>query len=162
MKEGPKADRKSYHQNVVNKRFAIITAEWNHEITHVLRDGAKDFLMEQGVSKNHIIEQEVSGAFELPLAAQYVAQLSNVDAVICIGCLINGETPHFHYISEAVTQSLSSLSIKHNMPFAFGVLTVNNEAQALDRAGGKFGNKGQEAAEAVYHLLSLKEHLKEQ
>ncbi|MCB0737618.1 MAG: 6,7-dimethyl-8-ribityllumazine synthase [Bacteroidetes bacterium] len=158
MKHGPSADRKAYHHDTANAKFGIVVAEWNPEITFTLRDGAVDFLKQQGVAEENIMVKYASGAFELPLAGQYMAK--HVDAVICIGCLIKGETPHFEYISSAVSHQLSELSIKHNKPFAFGVLTVNTEAQALDRAGGAFGNKGVEAAEAVYHLLSLANELK--
>lgn len=157
MKQGPDPKRKAFHPRVKLAKFGIIVAEWNEDITFALRDGAIDFLTSQGVSPANIVVKHVSGAFELPLGAQYMAE--HADSVICIGCLIKGETPHFHYISSAVSQRLSELSISHNKPFAFGLLTVNNEQEAIERAGGKFGNKGVEAAEAAYHLLSVKEEL---
>lgn len=159
MKEGPNPAQQSYSPAIKHKKFGIVYAQWNAEITHVLRDGATSFLLEQGVAKENVLVKAVSGAFELPLAAQYMEPY--VDAVVCIGCLVKGETPHFKYISQTVTQQLSHLSVKHNKPMAFGVLTVNTEEQAFERAGGAFGNKGQEAAEAAYSLLSLAEELRQ-
>jgi 6,7-dimethyl-8-ribityllumazine synthase len=98
----------------------------------------------------------VPGTFELPLGGQYFAELDNVDAIILLGCVIQGETRHFDYICEGVTQGTKDLNLKYNKPFIFGVLTTNNEQQAKDRAGGKLGNKGDEAAITAIKMLDLK------
>lgn len=153
-KEGPDHKRKVFHDQIKKARYGIVYAEWNSHITEALRDGAYNLLQELGVPEKNILVQSVSGAFELPLGALYLSQ--QCDAVICIGCLIKGETPHFHYISEVVSHRLSELNIQQGKPFSFGLLTVNNEEEALARAGGEFGNKGAEAAEAAVNLLSLK------
>jgi len=156
MKEGPSLNRKPFHAKVSEARIAIVYAEWNSEITEALRDGALATCAEAGISKEHISVKEVSGAFELPLGVKYAINSAKFDAVIAIGCLVKGETPHFHYISESVTHRLSELSVVHSVPVGYGLLTVNKYEEAEARAGGAFGNKGAEAAEAALHLLSLK------
>lgn len=127
-------------------RFGIIAAQWNAHITSPLYQGAYDFLIKQGASAENILSFTVPGSYELTSAADLLLANQAVDAVICIGCLIKGETPHFEYISEAVSQGLTNVGLKHTKPVIFGVLTTNTEEQALDRAGGKHGNKGEEAA----------------
>ncbi|MFY0673477.1 MAG: 6,7-dimethyl-8-ribityllumazine synthase [Bacteroidia bacterium] len=159
MKEGPNPSRKSFHPKVKQGQFGIVVAEWNSEITHTLKDGAFETLIGLGVPKENIKTFEVSGAFELPLGLNYLIEKGGFDALIGIGCLVKGETPHFHYISEVVSHRLSEMSVQHNLPIGFGLLTVNTYQQALDRAGGKYGNKGQECAEAVANLLSFKYEL---
>ncbi|RYD81681.1 MAG: 6,7-dimethyl-8-ribityllumazine synthase [Sphingobacteriales bacterium] len=145
------------HEKVKKAKIGIAVAQWNKEITFTLRDGAKAFLEKHDISGENIHIHLVSGAYELPLAAQFLLELGNMDAVIAIGCLIKGETPHFHYISESVSLSLNNVALKYNKPVGFGVLTVDALEQAQERAGGKLGNKGEEAAEAVLQMLSLKE-----
>lgn len=159
MKEGPNPSRKSFHPRVKEGRYGIVVAEWNAEITHTLRDGAVKTLIELGVPSQNIETYEVSGAFEMPLGLNYLLEKGGYDALIGIGCLVKGETPHFHYISEVVSHRLSEMSINRNIPIGFGLLTVNTYEQAQDRAGGKYGNKGQECAEAVANLLSMKYEL---
>lgn len=156
MKEGPNPNRKAFHPKVSEGRFAIVVAEWNQEITFALRDGAIETLRSMGVDAAHIVAKEVSGAFELPLGVKYFIESGKYDGIIAIGCLVKGNTPHFDYISDAVSHRLSELSVAHTIPVGFGLLTVNTYDQALERAGGSYGNKGAEAAEAVAHLLSLK------
>lgn len=156
MKEGPNPSRKSFHSKVKEARVAIIYAEWNSEITHALRDGAIATCTELGIPQENIDAREVSGAFEMPLAIKYAIESQRFDAVIGIGCLVKGETPHFHYISEVVSHRVSELSVEHSIPVGYGLLTVNKYEEAQARAGGDFGNKGSEAAEAALHLLSLK------
>ncbi len=151
----------SLHHKVKNARIGIAVAQWNSEITFALRDGAKKFLAEHGLAEENIHIHLVPGAYELPLAAQYLLEIGNMDAVIAIGCLIKGETPHFHYISESVSLSLNNVALKYNKPVAFGVLTVDALEQAQERAGGKLGNKGEEAAEAVLQMLNMKETVKD-
>src|SRR5690349_664350 len=115
-------------------KFGIVYAEWNHEVTNALKEGAIKTLLENGTKKENIIVKEVPGSFELTLGAQYLAEYSNVDAIICLGCVIQGETRHFDFICDAVAQGITNLNIKYNKPFIFGVLTPDNQEQALDRA----------------------------
>ncbi len=140
-----------------NMKFGIVVAEWNWEITSALAQGAVDTLRKHGAPEENISIKYVPGTFELPLGGQFFAELDNVDAVILLGCVIQGETRHFDYICEGVTQGTKDLNLKYNKPFIFGVLTTNDEQQALDRAGGKLGNKGDEAAVTAIKMLALKE-----
>jgi 6,7-dimethyl-8-ribityllumazine synthase len=143
--------------NLSNKKFAIVVAEWNEEITEALFQGAFDAFLKLGVKKNNIIRKNVPGSFELPLGAQWMAEVKGISAVVCLGCVIQGETPHFEYICQAVAQGIMSVNLKTNKPVAFGVLTTLDKKQALERAGGKFGNKGEEAALTVVRMLEAKE-----
>jgi len=140
-----------------NMKFGIVVAEWNWEITSALAQGAVDTLRKHGAPEENISIKYVPGTFELPLGGQFFAELDNVDAVILLGCVIQGETRHFDYICEGVTKGTKDLNLKYNKPFIFGVLTTNDEQQALDRAGGKLGNKGDEAAVTAIKMLALKE-----
>ena len=139
------------------KRFAIITAEWNSEITFALRDGAVATLKKHQVADADIELVYVPGTFELTLGAQWSGSRENIDAVICIGCVIRGETPHFDYICQGVTYGLTELNISLDKPVIFGVLTTNNLEQAQERAGGKHGNKGDEAAVTALKMLALRD-----
>ncbi|GHM99573.1 6,7-dimethyl-8-ribityllumazine synthase [Cytophagales bacterium WSM2-2] len=139
--------------NIRNKKFAIVVAEWNEEITEPLFDGAHQALLDLGASKKNIIRKNVPGSFELPLGAQLMAGQKNIAAVICIGCVIQGDTPHFDYICQAVAYGIMKVNLKFNKPVAFGVLTTLNKKQALERAGGALGNKGEEAALTVVKML---------
>ncbi len=139
-----------------NMRFGIVVAEWNPEITQALVKGAIKTLSKHGALNENILVKYVPGSFELPLGAQYFAELENVDAVILLGCVIQGETRHFDYICDGVTQGTMDLNLKYNKPFIFGVLTTENQQQALDRAGGKHGNKGDEAAVTAIKMVQLK------
>lgn len=141
-------------------KFGIVWAEWNHKVTHALMQGAYDTLVKHGAKEESIVVKTVPGAFELTLGAQYMAEYADVDAVICIGCVIQGDTKHFDFICDAVSQGITSLNIKHNLPFIFGVLTPNTQEQAEDRAGGKHGNKGDEAAVTAIKMLGLKNEFK--
>lgn len=138
-------------------KIGIIVAEWNKDITGALLKGAEQALQSAGIET--VIVKWVPGSFELPLGAQYLIEHGKVSAVICIGCVIKGDTPHFHYISDAVTNSISHLAIKYMLPVVFGVLTVDTLEQAQERAGGKLGNKGEEAAIVAMQMLSLKEEI---
>ncbi len=137
----------------------IVWAEWNAEITSALKEGAIKTLIENGVLKKNIIVKTVPGAFELTLGAQWLAEHTEAEAVICIGCVIQGETKHFDFICNAVAQGITDLNREFSMPFIFGVLTTDNLQQAIDRAGGKHGNKGDEAAITAIKMLSLEEDL---
>jgi 6,7-dimethyl-8-ribityllumazine synthase len=132
--------------NLAKKRFGIVVAEWNEEITESLYEGAVSALVGNGARMNNIHRKTVPGSFELSLGALWLAEQKNIDAVICLGCVIQGETPHFDYICQAVAHGITEVGIRTKKPVIFGVLTTLNKQQALDRAGGKYGNKGEEAA----------------
>ncbi len=135
--------------------FGIVTAEWNDNVTFALRDGCINTLLQHGAKEENISLTMVPGAYELPLGAQILYEQKKPDAIICIGCVIQGETKHNDYINTAVANGLMDLNLKYNMPFVFGVLTPNTLEQALDRAGGKHGNKGVEAAITAIKMANL-------
>lgn len=137
-------------------KFGVVVAEWNYEVTGALAQGAVDTLIKHGAKEDNIIVKQVPGTFELTLGAQYMAEFTPVDAIIALGCVIQGETRHFDFICNGVTQGITSLNMKYNKPFIFGVLTTDNQQQALDRAGGKLGNKGDEAAVTAIKMLALR------
>lgn len=136
-------------------RFGIVYSEWNYEITNALKEGAFQTLLANGAVKENILIKQVPGSFELTLGAQYFAEYTKVDAIICLGCVIQGETRHFDFICDAVAKGITDLNIKYNKPVIFGVLTPNDQQQALDRAGGKHGNKGDEAAVTAIKMVAL-------
>lgn len=144
--------------NLSKKKFAIVVAEWNEEITNALYDGANQALLALGVRQNNIIRKNVPGSFELPLGAQWMADQKEIDAVICLGCIIQGETPHFDYICQAVAHGIMNVNLHSRKPIAFGVLTTATQKQAMDRAGGKYGNKGEEAAITAVKMLEISIH----
>lgn len=141
--------------DISSKKFALIVSEWNSEVTDALYSGAFGLLVKHGAKKENIIKVEVPGSFELTLGAQRLAQRDDVDAVICLGCVIQGETKHFDFICSAVAHGITHVSMKYDKPVIFGVLTPNTQQQALDRAGGKHGNKGDEAAITAIKMLRL-------
>lgn len=141
--------------------FGIVVSDWNSHITHKLYEGCLETLQKHGVKEENLHIIQVPGSFELPVAAKMLAGRHKTDAVICIGCVIQGETKHNEYINNAVATALANLGIASGVPFIFGVLTPNDEQQALDRAGGKFGNKGVEAAVTAIRMASLKQDLKQ-
>lgn len=141
--------------DVSQKKFAIIVAEWNSEITEALFEGAYKTLIDNGVKAENIVRANVPGSFELSFGSQVFAQKPEIDAVIAIGCVIQGETKHNDYINHAVAGGLTDVALKYNKPVIFGVLTPNNQQQALDRAGGIHGNKGDEAAITAIKMLGL-------
>jgi 6,7-dimethyl-8-ribityllumazine synthase len=153
-------DLSQYNMNSVpsatDMRFGIVVAEWNREITFALAKGAMDTLIKHGAEEGNVLLKYVPGSFELPLGGQYFAEMENVDAVILLGCVIQGETRHFDFICQGVTQGTMDLNLKYNKPFIFGILTTGTQQQALDRAGGKHGNKGDEAAITAIKMVSLK------
>lgn len=142
-------------KDIENKVIAIVVSEWNEAVTGAMYEGAYNTLRENGVLKENIIRKDVPGSFELSLAAQWMAQQEQIDAVICIGCVIQGETRHFDFICSAVAHGITNVSLKYNKPVIFGVLTPENQKQALDRAGGKHGNKGDEAAITAVKMLGF-------
>lgn len=141
--------------DISTKKFAILVSEWNEEVTEALYAGAFETLIAHGAERANIVRRDVPGSYELSLGAQYMAQLDDIDAVICLGCVIQGETKHFDFICSAVAHGLTDVSLKYNKPVIFGVLTPNTQQQALDRAGGKHGNKGDEAAITAVKMLGL-------
>ncbi len=141
--------------NLTTKKFAIVVAEWNEDITEALFHGAYDALLKLGVKKENIIRKNVQGSFELPLGAQWMIDQKEVAAVIALGCVIQGDTPHFDYICQAVANGIMKVNLKASKPVAFGVLTTLNKKQALERAGGRLGNKGEEAALTVIKMLEF-------
>ncbi|WP_395768189.1 6,7-dimethyl-8-ribityllumazine synthase [Aquirufa sp.] len=141
--------------NITGKRFAIVVSEWNTDVTHALYTGAFETLLKYGATENNIIRVQVPGSFELSLGAQKMAEKQDIDAVICLGCVIQGETRHFDFICQAVADGITNVSLKYNKPVIFGVLTPNTQEQAMDRAGGKHGNKGDEAAITAIKMLAI-------
>ncbi len=139
--------------------IGIVVAEWNSGITGSLFDGAVNTLVQNGVKKDDIIIIKVPGSFELTMGAQFLCEDKKIDAVITLGCVIQGETRHFDFICDAVAHGVTNVSIKYNKPVIFGVLTPNDQQQAEDRAGGKHGNKGVEAAVTALKMVALKKGL---
>lgn len=142
-------------KNISDSKFAIVVSEWNDEVTEALYQGAFETLVSHGAKKENILRKSVPGSFELSLAAQWMAKEEIIDAVICIGCVVQGETKHFDFICDAVAHGITNVSLKYDKPVIFGVLTPNTQKQALDRAGGKHGNKGDEAAITAIKMLGF-------
>jgi len=145
--------------NGVGMRIGIVVAEWNIAITGALFDGAVQTLVKNGVKKDDIIIITVPGSFELTMGAQFMCEDKTIDGVITLGCVIQGETRHFDFICDAVAHGVTNVSLKYNKPVVFGVLTPNTMEQAQDRAGGKHGNKGDEAAVTVMKMIALQRGL---
>ncbi len=144
-----------------NMKFGIVVSQWNREITDSLLAGAVRTLRSAGCMEQNIVIKYVPGTFELPLGAQFFAEYTDVDAVIALGCVIQGETKHFDYVCSGATQGITQLMLNWNMPVAFGVLTTNDMQQAIDRAGGKYGNKGDEAAAAAIEMVHLQNEMED-
>jgi 6,7-dimethyl-8-ribityllumazine synthase len=140
-------------------KFGIVVAEWNPEVTQGLLSGAVRTLRKAGCTEQNILIKYVPGTFELSLGAQFFAEYTDVDAVIVLGCVIQGDTRHFDFVCQGVTQGVMQLQLQWNMPIAFGVLTTNDMQQALDRSGGKLGNKGDEAAAAAIQMVCLQNEM---
>ena len=137
-------------------KFGIVVSEWNEEVTGALYSGAFETLLQLGASRENIERMDVPGSFELSLGAQWMAKREDIDAVITLGCVIQGETRHFDFICDACAHGITNVALKYDKPVIFGVLTTNTQKQALDRAGGKHGNKGDEAAATAVKMLSIK------
>lgn len=136
-------------------KFGIVVSEWNYDITGALAQGAVNTLLKHGALEQNIIVKHVPGSFELIAGSKLLADLTDVDAVICLGCVIQGDTPHFDYVCSGVTQGIAQLNLQYQIPFIFGVLTTNNLQQAQDRAGGKHGNKGDEGAITAIKMIDF-------
>ncbi len=140
-------------------KIGVIAAEWNPQVTDALMKGAVDTLLEHGVTEENLMVRRVPGTFELSSAADMMLHYNNLDAVICIGCVVQGETRHFEFICQAVSQGITNVAIKRERPVIFSVLTTNTMEQALDRAGGKHGNKGVEGAVTALKMVAYRKSL---
>ena len=134
-------------------RFGIVVSAWNSEVTESLFKAAQETLINAGAFSKDIIRKNVPGSFELPLGAKFLLDSIKPDAVICLGCVIQGETRHFEFICQAVSKGIMDLGLQYSKPVIFGVLTTDTLQQALDRSGGKYGNKGVEAALTAIQML---------
>lgn len=146
---------KSTLPNAKDLRFGIVVSEWNDKITNGLYQGAYDVLIDVGALPENIIRWNVPGSFELIFGSKKMIETQNVDVVIAIGCVIKGETMHFEFVCEGVTQGIKDLNVAYNIPTIFCLLTDNNEQQSIDRSGGVHGNKGIEAAVAALKMIEL-------
>lgn len=145
--------------NAKKMRFAIVVAEWNINITSNLLKGAYDTLIKHGAQKKNINVKYVPGSFELAVAAQTILEKTEVDAVICLGSVIQGDTKHFDFVCQATALGIKDVSLMYNLPVIFGVLTDNTLQQAIDRSGGKHGNKGDEAAITAIKMVHFQKEV---
>ena len=141
--------------DAASMRVAIVVSSWNAEITESLYKAAFDTLVQSGCYEQDIMRHNVPGSFELPLGAKWALDTLTPDAVICLGCVIQGETRHFDFICQVVSSGIMSLNIEYAVPVIFGVLTTENMDQARERSGGKHGNKGVEAAATAIQMIAL-------
>ena len=142
------------------KRVGIVVSEWNYSVTGNLLRGAYDTLLRFGVESEDIIVEHVPGSFELTYGAKILIEKANLDSVIILGCVIQGETPHFTFVCESVTQGCTELNLQQNIPVVFGLLTTNTLDQAKARSGGRHGNKGDEAAITALKMIALQSKYK--
>ena len=141
--------------NAKNFRFGIVVSEWNPDITENLLKGAYDTLLEHGTLEENIITLHVPGSFELVYGSKHLIKNNKPDAIIAIGNVIQGETRHFDFVCEAVSQGIKDINLNYDVPVIFCVLTDNNKQQSIDRSGGKHGNKGIESAVAAIKMAAL-------
>lgn len=147
--------RENFDDNATSFPVAIVVSLFNREITQALKDGALKHLYERGVRANDITVVEVPGAIEIPLIAQRLAKTNQYEVIITLGAVIRGETSHYDYVCQQVSDGCQSVALAFEMPVIFGVLTVENEAQAWDRLGGKHGHKGVEAVDSALAMYSI-------
>lgn len=140
-------------------KIGLVVCRFNELVTRMLAEGAVNLLKRRGVKQEQIVEIEVPGAFESPLAAQWLVDSRKVDGVIVVGAVIRGSTSHYEYVCSSTASGLMNVQASRNVPVGFGVLTCDTMEQALDRAGGKVGNKGAETAETVLEMIDLKDDL---
>ena len=146
----------SFESQEFNKcRVGIIKSSWNNKITDLLYNSAHSFLIDSGVQEKNIISKVVPGSMELVYMSNYLLLENKLDGIIALGCIIKGQTDHDVYISNAVANGITNVSIKNNKPVIFGVLTTNNLNQALERCGGKHGDKGLESAQSLLQIISV-------
>ncbi len=143
----------------VDLKVAIVVSQFNSSITEQLLQGALDVLRRIGITEETIRVIRVPGSFEIPLAAQRLAQKGEFDAIVCLGCVIRGETPHFDYICQQVSRGIGEVGLKSDLPVTFGVITADTLEQAVNRSGPKDGNKGAEAALSAVEMASLMNRL---
>lgn len=136
-------------------RYAIVVGRWNAFVVESLLEGAVDSLLRHGVEEENITIVRAPGAFEIPLVVQKVAASDKYDAIIALGAVIRGGTPHFEYVAGECTKGLATVSMEYSVPVSFGVLTVDSIEQAIERSGTKAGNKGEEAAMSAFEMVSL-------
>jgi 6,7-dimethyl-8-ribityllumazine synthase len=147
---------KEYVPNGADFRIGIVVSEWNDSITLNLLKGAKEALLDNGVPEENILVRFVPGAFELPVGAQYMCEYTEVEGIIAIGVVIQGETKHFDFVCDGATQGIKDVSLQYNTHISFCLLTDNTIQQSIDRSGGKLGNKGIECAIACMKMIGLK------
>lgn len=135
--------------------IGIVVSEWNENITKALLDGAVKTLIKHGVKSENILVDFVPGSFELIFGAKHLAENKNIDAIITLGCVVRGDTPHFDYVCSGVTQGIADMNIRYDIPFIFGLLTTDTMQQAEDRAGGIHGNKGDECAITAIKMIDF-------
>ncbi len=145
--------------NATGLKFGIVVSRFNDFITEKLLQGAMDALMRNGAASQNIFVARVPGSFEIPLLAKKMAASGKYDAVICLGALIRGQTPHFDYIAAEVTKGLAQAQLEYGLPVAFGVLTADSLEQSIERAGTKLGNKGRDAALSAIEMANLLKQL---
>lgn len=141
--------------SAADMKFGIVVSDWNSEVTHALLKGAYDTLVLHGAKENNIFVAHVPGSFELIYGSSKMADLKDVDAVIALGCVVRGGTPHFDYVCQGTTYGLAKLNTEYDIPFIFGLLTTDDMQQALDRAGGIHGNKGTECAVTAIKMVDF-------
>jgi 6,7-dimethyl-8-ribityllumazine synthase len=148
---------KEYEGQLISKgfKYAVVVSRFNYFITEKLLDGAIDALSRTGATDNEIEVFKVPGSFEIPLVVKRLAQKKKFDAIICLGSIIRGETPHFDYIASEVSKGIAMLNLEYTIPISFGIITADNTDQAIERAGNKMGNKGFQAAQSAVELLNL-------
>ena len=145
--------------NAAEMKFGIVVSEWNYNITGALLRGAIDTLKKHGAKEKNIIVKTVPGSFELTFGSNQLIEYTEVDAVIALGCVVRGDTPHFDYVCSEAAKGLALVSLEKDIPLGFGLLTCDSLEQAIDRAGAKSGNKGVEAASAMLETIRVLEQI---
>ena len=141
--------------NGVDMKIGIVVSEWNEEVTGKLLEGALNTLVKHGVKEENIITDFVPGSFELIFGTKHLVENTDINAVIALGCVVKGDTPHFDYVCSGVTQGIADMNVRYDIPFIFGLLTTDTMQQALDRAGGRHGNKGDECAITALKMIDF-------
>jgi len=148
---------KEYKGELISKgyKYALVVSRFNNFVTEKLQEGAIDALLRSGTKENEIDIIKVPGAFEIPLTAKRCVASGRYDAIICLGAVIRGETPHFDFVANEVTKGIALLNLEYSKPISYGIITADNTEQAIERAGNKMGNKGFSSAQATIELLNL-------
>lgn len=148
------------NKTIVKKHIAIVTSQFNSSVTQLLYQGAKQRLLEHGMPIANIVEYWVPGAVEIPLIAQQLAKTKRFAAIICLGAVIRGETTHYDYVCQQVSDGCQRVALDYELPVIFGILTTESQAQAYARTGGTVGHKGREAADAALDMIMVLEQIK--